>query len=258
MSTARSFQVSSDSLQATGCGRSRRYSHGYSRGTLRLDCVRVCLHVCVREGASSGVCVCVASCCVLRVHAWGPPACAGLRAYLCGCVCARFRVRTRGCATQACTRGTLWLLRWYLRDINGTRRVLGGALDGALKIQSRGTQGVLVLMGCTLGYLGGYSREVPTRVCDCASSGLCGTSQERRMALQRGALGELAPPKGYSTSTHVGFLSCGPSPRVRLRRHAPLPRVTAAPSTPSTRSSARPRHSAGCKTTPSSSKDLPE
>ena len=33
-------------------------------------------------------------------------------------------------------------------------------------------------------------------------------------------LGELAPPEGYSTSTHVGFLSCGPTLRVRLRSHA--------------------------------------
>jgi hypothetical protein len=35
-----------------------------------------------------------------------------------------------------------------------------------------------------------------------------------------GALSELAPPEGYSTSTHVGFLSCGPSLRARLRSDA--------------------------------------
>ncbi len=36
-----------------------------------------------------------------------------------------------------------------------------------------------------------------------------------------GALGALAPPEGYSTSTHVGLLSCGPSLRVRLCSDAP-------------------------------------
>jgi hypothetical protein len=35
-----------------------------------------------------------------------------------------------------------------------------------------------------------------------------------------GALGELAPPEEYSSSTHVGLLSCGPSLRVRLRSDA--------------------------------------
>ncbi len=34
------------------------------------------------------------------------------------------------------------------------------------------------------------------------------------------ARGELTAPDGYSTSTHVGVMSCGPSLRVRLRPDA--------------------------------------
>jgi hypothetical protein len=52
----------------------------------------------------------------------------------------------------------------------------------------------------------------------CIFGGWYGTPQEGRTVYCMGALGELAPPEGYSTSTHLGFMSCGPSPRVRPRR----------------------------------------
>jgi hypothetical protein len=69
------------------------------------------------------------------------------------CVCAHSRAYKRGWALlrrRALLRGTLGLLRWYLRDINGTQRVLGGAL---------------LLMGCTLGYVGATPRKC-VRACD--------------------------------------------------------------------------------------------
>ncbi len=72
-----------------------------------------------------------------------------------------------------------------------------------------------VLMRCTLGYLGGSPRK---SVRACVAVHLWGYMTHRKRGARHctGALGELAPPDGYSTSTHVGFLSCGPSLRVRL------------------------------------------
>jgi hypothetical protein len=58
------------------------------------------------------------------------------------------------------------------------------------------------------------------RACVCVAVHLPGwiTHPKRGARHCTAALGELAPPEGYSTSTHLGFLSCAPSLRVRLRR----------------------------------------
>jgi hypothetical protein len=122
--------------------------------------------VCARMHVPCGLaCVCVCVCVSLRVPAWmraGPPACASV----CVCVCMRAAVLPR----RALLRGTLGLLRWYLRDINGTRRVLGE---------------------CSMGHSSrfeGYSRRTHTegtlrncvRACD--PMHLLGLSQEGRTA----------------------------------------------------------------------------
>jgi hypothetical protein len=126
------------------------------------ECVRLCLHVCVRAR------VCVAR--LRGASAWmrvrpgmcARPAC--VLVYVCGFACVRIRVRTRGCAAEACTtQGYSWDAPLVLA---GYQRYSDGALDGALKIQSRGTQGVLMLMiGCTLGCVGGTPRKC-VRACD--------------------------------------------------------------------------------------------
>jgi hypothetical protein len=76
-----------------------------------------------------------------------------------------------------------------------------------------------MLMGCTLGYLGGTPRKCARA---CVAVHRLGRLTHRKRGARRctGALGELAPPEGNSTSTHAGFMSCGPSLRGRLRRDA--------------------------------------
>ncbi len=76
-----------------------------------------------------------------------------------------------------------------------------------------------MLTGCTREYLGGTPRE-GVRACDTVH--LLGRLTHRKRGARHctGALGELAPPEGYSTSTHAGFLSCGLSLRVRPRSDA--------------------------------------
>jgi hypothetical protein len=76
-----------------------------------------------------------------------------------------------------------------------------------------------MLTGCTLGYFGGTPRFAYLCVWLCIFLG-CMTHRKRNAWHCTGTLGELAPPEGYLTSTHVGFFSCSPSLRVRLRSHA--------------------------------------
>ncbi len=74
-------------------------------------------------------------------------------------------------------------------------------------------------MGCALGYLGGFPIK---RLRACVAVHLLGCVPHTTGGARHGtgALGKLAPPEGYSTSTHVGLLSCNPSLRVRLRSDA--------------------------------------
>jgi hypothetical protein len=126
----------------------------------------VCVCVCMRAGlcvglracvlTSSALCVCAFACVRAAVHCY-----AGVH----------FSGVLSGCSAGTCGTST-----------ESTRRVLEGII-GVLKIQSRGTQGVLMLMGCTLGYLGGTPRKC-VRACDAVHLlGLCGTSQRGRTTL---------------------------------------------------------------------------
>jgi hypothetical protein len=126
----------------------------------------VCLCVCMRAGlcvglracvlTSSALCVCAFACVLAAVHCY-----AG----------GHYSRVLSGCSAGTCGTST-----------ESTRRVLEGII-AVLKIQSRGTQGVLVLMGCTLGYLGGTPRKC-VRACDAVHLlGLCGTSQQGRTTL---------------------------------------------------------------------------
>ncbi len=82
-------------------------------------CVRLCLHVCARarlRGASAWMRV--------RPGMCARPAC--VLVYVCGISCVRIRVRTRGCAAQACTtQGYSWdaplVLAGYQRYSESTR-----------------------------------------------------------------------------------------------------------------------------------------
>ncbi len=155
------------------------------------------MRACAFTSVWACACVCVRLC--VCASAWmraGPSACAScVRACLCVrlstlCVCVHIRVRTCG------------------RDINGTRRVLVGHS---------------MAYSCSWGVLWGTYRVLPesayVRVWLCIFWG-CMAHHNGGARHCTGALGKLAPPEGYSTSTHVGVLSCGPSLRVRLRRDA--------------------------------------
>jgi hypothetical protein len=74
-------------------------------------------------------------------------------------------------------------------------------------------------MGWTLGVLRGYPQK---RLRACVAVHLLGCISHTRGGARHGtgALGKLAPPEGYSTSIHVGLLSCNPSLRVRRRSDA--------------------------------------
>jgi hypothetical protein len=146
-------------------------------------------------------------------------ACVCVRSRGCVCVClclhARQCLRMRRCARVCATQGGSWDARLVLEGYSrGTR--------GVLKRRSRGTQGrtlasvkrsstgSLRLIGCT----------PSVRACDTGPLLGCMTHHTGDARHCTGAFRKLAPPSGYSTSTHVGLLSCGPSLRVRLRRDA--------------------------------------
>jgi hypothetical protein len=118
-------------------------------------------------------------------------------AYVCGFACVRVGVHARGCALlprRAALRGTLGLLRWYLRDINGTRRVLGEYSVAYSMAYS--------CSWCALGYVGGTPRKC-VRACDTLHLlGLDTQSQEgcttlhlssRRTGSTGGVLDEYSP-----------------------------------------------------------------
>ena len=153
--------------------------------------------VCVRRRVRPCVfaCVCVGS-------AW---ACARVCVHVCLCV------SRDGVFAFAGVR-VFVLLGGALGDVKG----YSGRTHASVKRSSRGSHR---LMGCTVGYLGGTPRK-------CVRAGVavhrlgCITHDNGDARHCTAALGELVPPEGYSTSTRIGFMSCGPSLRVRLRRDA--------------------------------------
>ena len=193
-------------------------------------CVRAVfasVRVCVRLRARVGVCVrAFASVCVrmhvrvrLRVRVRLTSVCVRLRGCVCVRLCAHARVCARVlracvcvCGLSACAfagvrvavllRGALGMISLCWRDIKGTRRVLEGP-RGVLEGTPGHSRGTHRLMGCTLGYLGGFPIK---RLRACVAVHLLGCIPHTRGGARHGtgALGELAPPEGYSTSTHVG------------------------------------------------------
>jgi hypothetical protein len=192
-------------------------------------CAPVCVFVGVRACAVV-VCVRMHTCGLARlwVHARLRARSACVR-FMCACV----SVCAFGCVRASVLfRGTLGLLRWYLRGINGTRGVLEGT-RGVLKPYSCFCQVALEGFSQAHGVLRGAPPESAyVRLTLCIFRG-CMPHRKSGARHCTGALGELAPPEGYSTSTHLGFISCGRSLRVRLRRDAdadagyelPYPRV---------------------------------
>ncbi len=107
------------------------YCYTVARLSARLS-ARVCAHLCPSVFACVCVCVCVSHRAWMRV---GPSAWACARVCVrvlraCVFMCVHLRVRAFACVraavlpSRALLRGTLGLLRCYLRDIKGTRRVL--------------------------------------------------------------------------------------------------------------------------------------